>query len=314
MRASLPAVMVASLASILALALAAGPPILWLALPAGEGGSCTAARIASSIQARRPGLDIRVGRGALPGDASAALTAASGHWDLTIESAGLPPLRRQLPDPGPDCVVTVDTAALIIDRYLDDLHWSGRRAAFVDLERPRVEGVAELGTSVTASSVGPLPSLELDLGARRGPFQLGLGGSLAPSEKSAFPASQALAGSYSVQLASARVVASWRPRLGPGTARVELAPGAELFWVNAAYPQATRLFQNHPAFDAAPYLGLRVGYELALPARFAVALRAEGRALLGQPTFGVEGEPGIPAIAAGPVDGNVTLALSRSFF
>ena len=306
--------MISLLATALAITATADAPTLRVSLPDSGASPCTSTRVLSSIRARQPGIDLRLGGAVRPGDASAVLAPLDGRWGLTVEGAGLAPLRRQLPAPGTDCVATADTAALMIDRYLDDIHWSGRRAAFADLQHRPIEGVAELGSSVAASPVGALPSIELDLGARRGPWQLGVGGSLAVPEKNAFPASASFAGSYSAQMASARVVASWRPRLGPGVARVELAPGAELFWVGASYPQATRLFQNHPAFDAAPYLGLRVGYELALPARFAVALRAEGRALLRQPTFGVEGEPGIPAIAAGPVDGNVTLALSRSFF
>ncbi|MHB8416572.1 MAG: hypothetical protein ACYDCL_00750 [Myxococcales bacterium] len=305
--------MAASLAPLLALSLAATPPTLWLTLPTTGTGPCTEAEVVSSIHAREPGVDVRTGGSARPGDASAALAVEGGTWSLTVQSAGLRPLRRELPTPGADCVATSDTAALMLDRYLDDIHWSGRGTAFADLERPRVEGVVEVGSSLAASPVGALPALELDLGARRGPFQLGLGGSVAWPEQSAFPAPYA--GAYSVQLASARLVAAWRPRLGPGTARVELAPGAELFWVGASYPSATRLFQNHPAFDAAPYLGLRLGYELALPARFAVALRAEGRLLLIRPSFEVQGEQAsIPPVAAGPLDGNVTVALSRSFF
>jgi hypothetical protein len=105
-----------------------------------------------------------------------------------------------------------------------------------------------------------------------------------------------------------RLVAGWRPHLGPGTLRLELAPGTELLWVSATGPN---LFQQHPGFGASPYVGARVGYEIGLPAGFALALRGEGRVFLSQAQLGVVGGD---YITTPPVDGNVALTASRVFF
>ena len=90
---------------------------------------------------------------------------------------------------------------------------------------------------------------------------------------------------------------------------------APLFAVKAAWLAlcgSRTLAHVHAGLAASPYIGVRLAYELPLPLKFALALRAEGRADLWPAEFDVEGlSGGVSTLRWG---GGVALALSRVFF
>jgi len=342
-------------------------PVVWLGVPSGAE-SCRTPLLAA-IRERRPDVDVRVGRAHGGGDVSARLREEEGVWRLVVRVEGLTPLRRVLPSPGESCAATADVAALMLDRYLDDVHWTGtpvrierpvappppvpapappppptptapepgpptpatRTAATVSPPAPppttpeaaparptppaasrpalHAQAAIELGPSVAATSLGAWPFLDADFAVRLGAWQVGLGGSVTGPRETPISASTPAAGAYDVETGSARLVGTYRLPLGPGALRFELAPGVEFLGVTAS---GSGLFHVHAGLAASPYIGVRLAYELPLPLKFALALRAEGRADLWPAEFDVEGlSGGVSTLRWG---GGVALALSRVFF
>ena len=96
---------------------------------------CPAAALEEAVRARLPGVQVS---GAPTGasDLRGSLRPAEGGFALEVRRAdGEFALRRQFTLE--DCKVAAETAALVIDRFLDEIHWSGKPPTIEPLpERP----------------------------------------------------------------------------------------------------------------------------------------------------------------------------------
>ena len=309
--------------SMLAVALAASPA-LWVSFHPGAAasGPCQLESFLSAINSLRPALAVRAGSEPAEGDAAAAIDVENGEWRLTVQRRGQEALRRTLPAPGSDCVATAGTAALMLDRALDELHWSGApvqvealpEAATPDAPREFSqapgsvrEGRLALGAGA-ATVFGVLkPAAALELEAQQDLWSLGLGALATPSVKEPIGGSASV-GAYSVSALDLQLFLGRRFSAGPGAFLFELAPGVEL----ARGSTSGALFQQHPGTTAAFLLGARAAYEVSLPARFSVSLRAEGRAFPSAISFNVQGEPG--DFSSSHFAANLLACASRNFF
>ncbi len=94
---------------------------------------CPAAALEDAIRARLPGVQL-AGAPSGPDDLRGWLRPAEGGFALEVRRAGGEvALRRQLPLGEDDCKLAAETAALILDRFLDEIRWSGKPASIEPL-------------------------------------------------------------------------------------------------------------------------------------------------------------------------------------
>ncbi len=273
--------------------------------------------MASALRARLPGVELREGRPVQSTEAYLSLEAAGRGWALVVSAPGQVPLRRALGAVN-DCAAFSEEAALIADRYLQSIDWNTAPAEVNRLPPPEpppplrplleVGGGAELGLS------GITPGGSLQVGLRRGPWQVEVGAfflgtgrlTLSTTTPSGATLTQV---STAAQLAVGRLLP-----LGPLKVRLELVGGAELFFGQAAadrdsYPNPVL----HRALTVTPlgFVGARTGLEVAVTTRFFVALSVEARLHLGTIRLFVEGYP--EAFATRLVDGGATLSAGLLF-
>ncbi|MHB8420888.1 MAG: hypothetical protein ACYDCL_22660 [Myxococcales bacterium] len=305
-------------------ALPAQAATVWVAFPA-RAEPCSYDQLEGALRARLGEVDVRPGvHDALPGDVLVDLDHDGADWSLQVQAAGENELRRKLPRPGLDCVALSETAALMVDRYLDGIHWAGASPAVVQQvppppKAPAWQLVLQVGGSGELGVLPQLgPGLTLDVGARRGRFQIELSGSaslggqetVACAPDAACPPG-GTAGTLALQGAATQLALGYGLPVGFGTVRFELTPGAELFWVTTSPSPGSFYFRSMPAFSALPFVGVRLGYELPLSRRLFLALRVEARGHLGEDQFSVTGST---TEFTRLFDGDASLALGYLFF
>jgi hypothetical protein len=301
--------LVAMVGMLLVLPQRASAGALWVSLPS-PSEPCTSAQVADAIHLRRPTAEVREGRTPGPDDLWAEIDQGAAGWSLTVHAPGKG-LRRPLPPRGADCVDLSETAALMLDRFLEELRWSDRAPQIekiVHLPPPPpvpVQAVVELGPAAGLGGLGG----QLELSARRAEVQLGLSGAGWLGTTAPVSTTDAGVGTYAVQRGQLEAVGGYRLALGPGTLRLEAAGGAQLLRAAASGPL---LFHRQAQTAVSPTLGARAGYELGLPWALAVALRAQGRALLAQTTFQTVGYDG--TVRTRRLEGELVLSLSRTLW
>jgi hypothetical protein len=284
-------------------------PTVFLSVDVDAESPCRVAGLAAAIRALRPDAALVAGKRPLPSDLEAEITESSGALTLSVRGEGKP-LTRSLPPAGPSCEATVQTAALMIDRYLDELNERAEEVRIEELShwsRPDLALIVSLGASVVQAPVGWSPGLDLGLDLRLGLALLSLGGevNLAQSDSAA-----TVGGTYHLQPAAAWLAAGVVPRLGPGRLLVQGSLGLALVWATIDSPGAPFQRQQGHAVDL--FVGLRVGYVLDLPARFSLALRYEERWVSHPTSFSVEGFPG--SVSVRRFAGDLALMAGYSLF
>ncbi len=298
---------------------------LWVAFPA-RGDSCTYDQVAAALRARLGDVDVRPGlHDVSSGEVQVRLERAGDDWSLRVRAAGENDLERKLPRPGLDCVALSETAALMVDRYLDDIRWAGAGPAVVQKVPPpppapgwqlvlQVGGSGEQGV---LPQVGP--GITLDVGARKGRWQIEASGAmgLGPGQAALVCANSICSqpgqnGTLAMQAGTVQVAAGYGLPLGFGDVRFELAPGAELFSVAVTRSSSSsQIFQLAPGITPLPFVGARVGYEAPVWRRLYLAFRIEARAHLGEAQFQVEN---YTTVFTRLFDGDASLALGYLFF
>ncbi len=155
-----------------------------------SGAPCPAAQgLALALQRRLPGRRVGVGPAAAAGDLSVTLEPAGpgdAPWRLRVERpAGEVVLLREVRPADPACAAVVETSALIVDRYLSGIVWSGRELRVAP--EPRLAGVA-LAAGVAAWAELPAaaaPAFALDLSLRTGRLLVALWGASTDREQQA---------------------------------------------------------------------------------------------------------------------------------
>ncbi|MBS2032412.1 MAG: hypothetical protein JST54_31240 [Deltaproteobacteria bacterium] len=289
-----------------------------VALPA-DPASCSAEKLVAAIHLRRPADEVRAGGEVTAGDVAVNVERGPGQWSLQVRGAGDSPLQRALPDPGADCVALADTAALMVDRYLIEVNWKGGPAVIAPLPPPEPPtppvpwfGVLELAGGVESGLLALRPMVELGGGVQRGALRLELAIAGSTSESRALkglPDDTTGPGTLSATAGRAELVAGWVRPLGPGALVLDAGPGVALESVSAS---GARVFHDAPATTTIPFLGARAAYELGLPARIALTLRADGRVYASTTTYSVDGSADL--YPSSRFDGGISLGLSKLFF
>jgi hypothetical protein len=292
---------------------------LWVAFPA-QAESCSYAQVSNALHARLGDVDVRPGVHDVAGsDVSVALERDGSDWELRVRAVGEPELRRKLPKAGTDCVELTETSSLMIERYLDEIRWTGGRAVMQKLppEPPKPPSppwqiVLEVGGGAAAGALGLAPAGTLDVGARKGPWQLLLSGEVQGQKKTALsvgvPGGVPATGTLTLQAAAVQVSAGYFVATGFGELTLEVTPGAELFWSST---QGDNLPHHHSANTTVPFLGLRVGYDFPVWRRLFLSLRLEARAHANI-AFVVTGAPNF-TVSTGNFDGYASLAVGYVF-
>ena len=283
-----------------------------------DPASCSADQLVAAIHLKRPADAVRAGGAPESGDVAVEVLRAPGNWSLEVRGASDTPLRRALPDPGQDCVALSETAALMVDRYLVDVNWKGGPAVIAPLPAPEppappvpIFGIVELAGGVENGLLAMRPTLELAGGIQRGGLRLELSIAGSTSESTGLTSGTNLdIGTLSANGGRVQLAAAWLKPLGPGALVLDALPGVALERVSST---GAFVFHDAHATSVLPFLGARAGYELGLPARFALAVRAEGRVYASTVTFSVDGANGSGYTTA-RFDGEISLGLSRLFF
>jgi len=281
-------VLVASLAVLLTAAPA--QPTLFLQVSVDPASPCRVEGLAAAVRALRPEASVAVGPRPLVIDLDAEISERAGTLTLTVRGKGKP-LARALPPPGTTCQATMETAALMIDRYLDELN-EGEEVRIEELGGPspakRDTALDVLiGASVVQAPAGLSPGVDLAFAFRLGLFEMSLGGEINLAQNEA---ATGVSGSYHLQPAAVWLGAGVAPRVGPGRLVAQTSFGLSLLWVNIE--SADALFQKQQGHAVDPFAGLSVGYVLDLSTHFSLALRYEERWVPAPTSFSIEGFPG----------------------
>jgi hypothetical protein len=304
------------LASFLALSLAASPT-LWIHVSL-EQPSCDAAALRSAIAALAPAVNVAIGNEAPSGDLQVTLLQAKGDAVLTVTGRG-EPLVRSLGHAGDDCTQTVETAALMIARYLDAIpSETSESLPAVQKATPQEPPPSEsrrskawlsLGPTVLRGPAGVTAGLAFELGVRLSPLQVAVGGE-ADLAQHAPVSSMSSDGEYVVTPAAVWITAAFVPRLGPGNLILGLSGGGLVTsaFVRTSVPVSQPGSQT--VFDG--FAGLRVGYLLDLPADFSVSLTYEERYCPAPTRFTVAGFP--DTVLVPTFSGELALMVAWYFF
>jgi hypothetical protein len=301
-----------SAVSTLLLSAESSGPTLWLELDVAAGSPCTAEGVAAAIRGLRPELALKIGKRPSAVELQAVLSERNGSLALTIQGWGAP-LSRDLPAAPTSCTDASETAALIVDRYLDEVYSTGGEdlvAPVADRFRPSL--ALELGPSLTQMPLGlspnPSPGLILVLDLQLGWLLFSTGGEVdLPGNK---PIAAAAEGSYHAQPAVVWFAAGVDPRLGPGRLVFQASVGLSLLWVQLH----SSLHQEQSKNATNLYVGGVAAYLLDLPAHFTLGLRFEERVVLDPSTFVVEGIPGATSVTVRQFTADLALLAGYRFF
>jgi hypothetical protein len=304
-----------ALASTAAAALLAATPVspsLWLELQVDSASPCSPDGVAAAIRGLRPDLIVKLGKRTSVSDLQVLIVERNGSLTLMVLGPGKP-LSRDLPPAGPSCGDASQTAALIVDRYLDEFYATGGEAQLASTtagDGPSLR--LQLGPSLVQMPTGLSPSISpgliLELDLRLGLFLASLGGEANLPGNGAVGAGTDA--SYHVQPAAAWIAAGVAPALGPGRLVLQASFGLDLLWVRIE----SSLHQEAPANEADPYVGLAAAYLLDLPAHFSLGLRFEERFVPAPSVFAVEGLSGSASVTARRFTADLALLAGYSFF
>jgi hypothetical protein len=258
-------------------------------------------------------------RPAGPRDVTVSIASGSDHWTLRVQAAGHDDLERNLPPPTDDCIALAETSALMVDRYLDQIQWSGIAPAVHELPPPPPpppwQAIASLGPTADRGALAIEPGGSIDLGVKRGIWQLVLTGGSAFQSIAPVQGAENTTGAFHLVTIAAGVAPGLQLRAGPGSLDLEVPLGLEiyraqitgtsvvLFTTNSNSP----LDPKRVVIETLPFVGARIGYAIHLSQRFSLIPRLEARGHLGQVTFQS------PAITR-DFDGDAAVMASYVFF
>jgi hypothetical protein len=298
---------------------------IWLTVPDGAE-PCSFEQLAAAIRSRLPEVRVEAGVDDLdPGDVAVAMHRDVDGWSLVVRAAGEPELRRKLPPVGVDCVGLAQTAAVMVERYLGEVRWTGAQVVVAPLHpKPNPEDhwrmAVELGVvgainpSTNSNAVGFNPALELDVGARKGPWELGLALSGEPPQLAAAPGNVQGVAEIQYTPATLELLWSYRLKVGPGAVRFELLPGVEAVWASLPIGVQNAPNSSVSTSQAVFTVGARVALEVPIYRRLFASLRLTGHVIV--PDVFIFFAAGLPATPydSGNETADASLALGYTFF
>jgi hypothetical protein len=270
---------------------------LWFSLTAMPGvfvssaiDNCSADSFGRALRMVRP--DVAIGLGPAP-DAEGVevvVTAKKGEILLAVSGHGRS-INRSFPDPN-DCESASQTAALIIDRALEDLRSTETTPAIETLAPPPSPFalLAAIGGGGTQGVFGAAAALNVALQLQW--LDLAL---LTLSGDFVLPSGTTLPNDLGTLQASGEVLelgVGVSPHLGPGRLNATALFG--ITWTNVT-SDIPSVPSNRGGSGVEPYVGLAAGYALGLPDHFFLSVQIEEQLALGRTEFVIEGESVPPA-------------------
>ena len=293
-------------ALLIAVALAAALPALHVAGTAAADGACDLpAALEAALRSRLPGVRVDRDLAQSPGDLRAQLSRGPAAWLLELQGDAGVALSRELLLPQDECAVAAETSALVVERFLEEVRWSGRPqpiaplpslapppppliVAPLPLQRPRPHALAlALGPAAWLGLPSDLrPAALLEASARLGE-QLRLGGSflLGGAATQTVTIESQVRGTTSV---SAGLLAA-HASLCDGPGALSLCAGALVGARGSLGSSSGTLFQKSSAFLVQPEVGVRASAGLRLGSRWELGLALIGGVALGSASFVVDG-------------------------
>lgn len=299
------------LAAPLALGLLLSAPALRVELAASEG-PCQAGQLLDAVRERRPEAVAGSAEAAQPGDLRAVVTAAS-PWVLTVHDGGKVILRRDLPPPGEDCAALAETAALMLDRFLDEIAWSPEAAPLGPLPpeppRERLHGAAAVSFAlVPGLGTTVQPAIGAAFALRRGPWRAELSADVALGERDPVDPSDSGAGGFDVTALRPTLRAGRAVPLGAGELVLGGAAASDILFVSATGP---RIFHSRSTSAGLAGGGLTAGYQIGFSG-FVLGARADALLMGGSAQFGVEGYP--ETLVTHRLDWRFSIGVARQIF
>jgi hypothetical protein len=294
------------LAAPLALGLLLSAPALRVELVASEG-PCRAEALLGAVRERRPEAAAGGTEAAQPGDLRAVVTAAE-PWVLTVHDGEKVILRRDLPPPGEDCAALAETAALMLDRFLDEIDWSPEAAPLGPLPpeppRERLHGAAAVSFAlVPGLGTAVQPALGAVFAVRRGPWRGEVSADVSLGERDPVDPSDSGAGGFDVTVRAGRAFP-----LGAGELLLGAAAASDILFVSATGP---RIFHARSTSAGLAGGGLTAGYQVGFSG-FVLGARADLLLMGGSAQFGVEGYP--QTLVTHRLDWRFSLSVARQIF
>ncbi len=303
--------------------------IIWVTVPP-DVAPCTADIFAGALRSRLGQVAVLEGeRDLATGEMRVAIRPAGKGLELRVHAAAERQLIRELPGPGTECLAASETAALMVERYLDEVG-AGIvvTAPFVPLVPPAPP--ARWGFALEAALTGELAVLpqlapgestaipgagfggSVALGVRRGPWQLVARATLEPGGTTAIAGSVA-GGTLQLNAGAVALAGSYLLGAGPGAVRFELAPGTQLFWASTSSPSGGQFGKTGSNFSALPYIGIGVGYELPVWENLSALVGVSMRVHLSPTQFEVDGIP-TDTVYTRDLDGEASLGVGYVFY
>lgn len=308
-----------SLALLPSLLVSGGAAARGLSVRITEGSPCSSGQLVAALRARLPEAEVRgaTGKAARTNehDVTLSLTLSRGSWSMELLAPGQPPLARPIAVRERDCLALSEAAALITERYLESIHWTGAAGEVRPLPPPpRWRASVALGGGAAVGLTGVSPAVQLDIGARHAAWSLELSGAYLGGGSLDLRSTTQPAHEFHHSGAAGLSVGG-RFELGPGALRAALTPGVALYWVGSSAAADTSpdpLPHRQLVLTPLPFLGAQAGYDVALTGDLSLGIRLQVRAHLGTRAFITEGYP--VSLVTPPVTGDLTVVLGTLLF
>lgn len=307
-----------------------GAPLntIWVVAPP-DIAPCTVDVFAGAFRARLGQVTVVPGeRDLVAGEMQVTIRPAGQGLELRVRAAEERELIRELPGPGADCVAASETAALMIERYLEEVGTGISVAtgpSFVPPAPPARWGIVFELTLTTELAVLPqlapgdsttIPAVGIGgaiaIGVRRGPWQLAARVTLEPGGTTVVVGDLA-DGSLNLQAYAVALAGNYLLAAGPGSVRFELAPGVQMFSANTTTSNGPRFGPTGSAFRLLPFLGIGVGYQVPVWKDLSALITASMRVHLGSTDFEITGVSD-DTVYTRQLDGEASLGLCYVFY
>jgi hypothetical protein len=278
--------------------------------------------VVQALRARLPRVLVETEGPSTGQDLAVSLTPNAQGWELAMHRAdGSLALHRDL-RPG-ECSEAADTAALIVERYLDDIEWPGRPVTLNLLAKPdgpaspttpgpTLEIEAGVAGRIGMWPGGGAPGVSAEIGSRViAHLRVSLWGEWSPLQSRSFTVggNSPVAGVVTLQTMFAAFTGGYCGELGPAVGCASIVAGAAILRGSSR----GTVYRADTATDVLPALGAALRLTVPIAWKLAATLELTPIAPLGTATFQVEDYPQAPHLESSALDLVGSLRLAAVF-